>query len=196
MATIGIGQSPTRDRIMPDIRPRNVKGYLSAEKFGDWNVSKRFFRTLPLEIKRRVYKAQLQFAREYLGEIFSQIRGGSWEPYSANYRRYKKSKKGLDENSFFQFQSVFISELKISEYPDKHMVRVGINPKSKATNMSGSLTVHEYMNIVEHGSFWHNVKKRPLFSTAFRQVGGKARLSKIVHKQIGHIVKTTKIMKG
>lgn len=188
MAVIGIGVSPTRDALFPDIRRRNIGGYLTAEKFGDWQVSKGFFKNLPKNIKVEVYKAELEFAKLYYDKILELFNSGGWASYSENYKRYKTSKKG-SELPFFQFNSNFRKVLGIQEYPKSYKVMVGISPNSTVMNSSGTLTVQEYMYIVEHGSFIRGIKKRPLFSTAFKAVGGKSTLSRLVSKRLNKALK-------
>jgi hypothetical protein len=167
------------------IQDRNIDINLAYRQEGDWGKANMLLSELPSQILNLVLVGQRRFARLYKKAITTKIDnhgGGTWAPSnSAAYKRFKES-KGKSITDLLSFYGDYRRNIKITE--GNKGVSVGVNKNARNSNLKTGLTIAQYANVLEHGSFWQDIPARPLWSSTFAELGGKRRVLREVTKGI------------
>jgi len=171
----------------PSTRDRNIFSGMSIKQDGGWVKLNTLIFTLKPRLQKSFDLASDEIARKYRNNIRSIIRSQGkaygWQPLKPKYqaKKLKQSSKGM-----YRYYDVLYNGFVITK--TKTGIQVGI-PKSLRGDISlkrgnADMTVSQYLYVLEHGSFWHDIKPRPLLGPAWKMLGGKVGVATTLSKHL------------
>ena len=144
---------------------------------GEWHKYRELANNNNLLLAAAAIAGQRSFAKKYQKEVKRNILTGGkkfgYPPLSEGYKKFKARYGGRE--TALVWSKTFYNSVKIIKNKAGTFFGVGIPKGIKRPRYHPSdnnrLTVSEYANVLEHGSF--PVYPRPVFKDTFRDVGGK-----------------------
>ena len=157
---------------------RNIDVNLAYKPIGDWGKARLLLQDLPYQIMHSVKKGQKSFAKIYFKAIKAKIKangGGDWAALSKAYAR-AKIRDGGNSGDIMHWYGDYQRAIRIQDTDRGVIVGITKGIKHSVLNSERDVTIAEYAKVLEHGSFWHDIPARPLWSSVFKDLGGKRRV--------------------
>jgi len=172
---------------------------------GDWVKFSLLVKNMDLLLAASAIAGQKDFAENYKKAVQENIRnGGRRFGYPPNTTKTLGIKKKYGGSiTVLNWLGTMANSVKVMPNSSNTGFSVGI-PKnlSRPTYFDkddNNLSISEYANVLEHGSFWKSIPERPTFSDTFKEtMGGKRGIIKYIEKAIikAGFVMGIKIKKG
>lgn len=177
--------------IGPSTGLKTRAGFNVEIKFeGEWIRFNNLINSLDINLALAAKAAQLKFAEQYKNKLKANIRTGGkrfgYPEHSIEYAKYKRKHYG--PNRLLYWSGAFQNAIQVMGL-SRGRVGVGI-PRGVMREPYHAkegklLSISEYANILEHGSWSRNIPARPIFADTFKQdMGGMVGLKTFLSGKI------------
>lgn len=181
------GVSPYTTGHISSLRSRNLLSHVSIKQEGEWKRMGIALQNLSPAIRSGVVIAQREFAIKFKKKLRHNIRTNGveigWAPLSPAYAAWKdKQDSRYGSSNILRFSGTYYNSIDIIQ--KGYTVYVGIPLGKGSASSNEGLSVSQYANILEHGSFARNIPARPLWGPSFKQIGGSKALASTMYNSI------------
>jgi len=154
------------------------------ELFGDWAKTRSVFSTIDATMAIGASNGQQAFAKRLKKQVRRYIRTNgagitpAWEPVSPKYAKFKRS-LGYDPGNLYVLSGLYYRSIEIWGSGGNWYTGLKANTRHSRKG-AGRYTLAQIARILESGSSVRNIKARPLWTPAFKAVGGNAGVKALV----------------